>query len=458
MNEEDLPYKKFKTQTSLVMNEEFKLFLLNEIKIAQYDDDINNRNPYCIRNLTKYDFYHNRLTKFLNKNKQKGEDQVKQSQADNLVLMVLLTYPAKMIREFTDFSKIVLWGSTKHTSDFIDEGGEIGDMDTTTCVCNEPLKYIHRFKNKFTGEIFNVGSVCNGKYGIINLNDPNYVSTEKKLRQLKEKEREKKEGLPEGHYENERKNNKENKAEKARLKEEEKAEKTRLKEEVKAEKERLKEEELLFYLQTHGIRCVLCQKHFINNDKSCTLKICGKCSTKKQKDDRKQMIFYLKFVKSQECVGCEVFFFRKLKNDMCKKCGEFEKIMKCSMSTCANNFICDKKSQDLYCNDCDEKIVNCLDCKKNKVILPNLQCYRCEFNFINKQITKVCLFCEDEFSVKEENKWKTYCVTCFKFCHSQNISVSSKIVLKKCEKCTEQFAVNEKYKTNRYCRECYYKK
>ena len=169
MNEEDLPYKKFKTQTSLVMNEEFKLFLLNEIKIAQYDDDINNRNPYCIRNLTKYDFYHNRLTKFLNKNKQKGEDQVKQSQADNLVLMVLLTYPAKMIREFTDFSKIVLWGSTKHTSDFIDEGGEIGDMDTTTCVCNEPLKYIHRFKNKFTGEIFNVGSVCNGKYGIINL-------------------------------------------------------------------------------------------------------------------------------------------------------------------------------------------------------------------------------------------------------------------------------------------------
>jgi hypothetical protein len=360
-----------------------------------------------------------------------------------------------MIKDFVSLEQLSLWGSTEHSSDFEDIGAKLGDLVTTTCICNEPLMYIHVFMNKFTKININVGSVCNNKYCIVSKNDPKYVSTEKKIKLLKEKERERKEGLPEGHFDNERKKKKEEKEkkkkeaeDKKRLKKEEKEEKLENKRKEAEDKKKLEEEKLL---KNGGLACVLCIRPFINNDYSCSInRICGKCSTKNQKHVRESVLKIIKQVQAKECAGCEqnVFFFE---NNLCKKCGEFEKLTKCLMYTCDNHFICDKESQDLYCNDCDKKVVDCLSCTV-KVIHPAVRCYKCEFNVIHKQITKYCDYCGDNFNVKEEYKWKTHCVSCFK------LGRTSKRILKTCEECKESFAIDEKYKTNRFCVDCYYKK
>jgi hypothetical protein len=357
-----------------------------------------------------------------------------------------------MIKDFVSFQQLSLWGSTEHSSDFEDKGAKFGDLVTTTCICNEPLLYIHVFANRFTKININVGSVCNNKHCIIKKDDPKYVSTEKKIKLLKEKERERKEGLPEGHFENERNKKKEEKMKQKEEEEQKKIDKVKRREEKKIEVENiLKLKEELMMIKNGALVCVLCFKPFINNDIFCSInRICGKCSTRNQKHVRESVFKLLKQVQAKECAGCEhnVFFFE---NNLCKKCGEFEKLTKCSMYTCDNHFICHKESQDLYCNDCDKEVVDCLSCSV-KVIHPAVRCYKCEFNFIYKQITKYCDYCGDNFNVKEEYKWKTHCVPCFKLGKT-----SKRMILKTCEECKESFDIDEKYKTNRFCKDCYKK-
>lgn len=148
-----------------------------------------------------YEDYHKLLTEYFRIKYNK-----KPTQTDNLAFVLLLSYPENMILQMNSFKDIKMaFNNLGEDSDFECIGFRIGmNGEKNTCVCNEHIKNIHIFRNKFSGISFQIGSVCNDRYGLISKQDANYKSTCNKIKEHKEKEKERNNNLPEGYYENER--------------------------------------------------------------------------------------------------------------------------------------------------------------------------------------------------------------------------------------------------------------
>ena len=243
--------------TNIVLDSEMKELIIHESKTAQ---DPNHQN--YISKHRSYEIFHDILKKFMIKKYNK-----KPTQTDNLAYLLLLGYPEHMVRNFNSMSDLKLaFNNIEEDSDFKPFGFERGLWEHT-CICNEPICDVHRFQNIHSGINFNIGSVCNNRYGLISKKNPEYKSNDKKLKEYKEKEHEREEGLPEGFYEKERQNKKQEK-EKIKLKKlEEKESKKREKELNKLNKKHPG----LFKITI----CMLCEKEGIY--KTNNIKICLSC-------------------------------------------------------------------------------------------------------------------------------------------------------------------------------------
>jgi hypothetical protein len=249
--------------TNIVLNDEFKCLVLQQIVTAQ-----DSNSPFYLSNLTSYELYHDYLrAHFLRKYNKKP------TQTDNLAFILLLTYPPQMVQTFKNFKDLKFaFNNITEDSDFESSGFQIDETGTTTCICNEPIKNVHIFQNKYSGISVQLGSVCNDRYGLISKNDEKYKSTCKKIKEAKERKKEREEGLPEGYFKNERKKSKEQK-------EEEKIKKNMEKDLNKLNK-RSKEYDIN--------SCLFCEKKCIYklNLKLC---ICSECISEKIKEHKRSL-------------------------------------------------------------------------------------------------------------------------------------------------------------------------
>jgi len=417
--------------TNVILNEELKQLVYKEINTAQ---DINS--PFYLSKLTSYEIYHDELKNHFIRLYGK-----KPTQTDNLAFMLLLTYPKKNIERFKNFTDLKLaFNNRSEESDFESIGFTIFDgFGEANCICNEDIMNVHIFRNKYSGVNIQLGSVCNTRYGLISKNDPYFKSTCKKIKEYKEKEKERVEGKPEGYYENERRVKKQ-------LAEELKLKKIEEKETKKREKELNKlnkKEPGSFKIKN----CMLCNKEGIY--KITETVICSMCISTEIKSNQNILNYYIRNNKAySDCVSCELEFVN-IKNKSCELCKQCRKIWtfeKCKM--CPENFLKQKDINDLYCLDCDSKITNCIDCKRD-ILEPSNRCYKCEYKFTNNLYSFICNYCEKEEYITEKELWKTKlkiknCKECYK-----------KLIKEiNCILCNNTFKIlpHETWKTK--CREC----
>lgn len=424
--------------TSIIMDEPFKNLIYKHINAAQ-----GNIAAYHLTQLQSYEMYHEPLREYFMKVYKK-----KPTQTDNLAFVLLLTYPKEMIERFTSLKDLNLaFNEEIRDSDFVSFDFRIDEDMETTCICNEPIMYIHIFKNKYTGIFINIGSECNKRYGLINVNDATYKSINKKITEAKERIKEREEGKPEGYY----------KAEREREKLEIQKEKERKKEEKEMEKELQKLNKHDF--GAHIIQsCIFCEKNCIYNKKTNKICICSRCVPEILKKLKKNNNFELLKPISNEyvyyldnCLSCGDKFISKNNSELCNICIKKWIIKKCKFKGCNSQFCLGINDQDDYCLDCDEKIVNCIICDikiyKEKAIKQTERCDACYSRFIKKLLVITCRDCEEDFEVPEKEKYRNYCSGCFK----NNLSSH------KCISCENTFnkLPNETWKKN--CTTCYYK-
>lgn len=392
----EMDEKKRSELTSIILDAEMKELIIKWLNIAQ---DPNS--GFYISAQTSYEIYHDVLKDFMVKKYNK-----KPTQTDNLAFVLLLTYPEHMIRNFTSMKDLKLaFNNIGEESDFISKGFAIVPTKTSanTCICNEHIQNIHIFQNIHSGINCNLGSVCNNRYGLISKTNPEYKSNGKKIKEYKENEKERREGLPEGFYEKERQDKKQKK-------EEDKLKKLEEKESKKREKE-LKNKNKKQPGSFKITNCTVCNKESIY--KINEIKICSSCIPSKIKLMRYDLNIDIRGNNSyKDCVNCNCEFI-DIKNNtqLCVVCDEKWCLEKCKM--CPEKFLKQKTVNDLYCIDCDEKITKCIDCKKD-ILKPSERCGNCDHKFKNNLDSIICKYCKKEEFVKKGETWKKNCKDCYK--------------------------------------------
>lgn len=385
--------------TNIVFDDEFKNLALQQIVTAQ---DVNS--PFYLSKLTSYELYHDYLRVYFLRKYNK-----KPTQTDNLAFILLLTYPERMIKTFKNFKDLKLaFNNITEDSDFESSGFQIDETGTTTCICNEDIINVHIFQNKYSGISIQLGSVCNDRYGLISKNDEKYKSTCKKIKEAKERKKEREQGLPEGYFENERK----------RIKEEK--DQNKLAKNMAKELNKLNKKAKEYDINS----CLFCEKKCIYNLKF-KLCICSVCIPEKIKENKRYLCNRIKnkhpkplvnYYCVEECVYCDVKFISENNCELCCDCCLNVKIKNCKM--CKDAFCIGLNNNDEYCEDCETQVENCLNCSitiyKNIATKQFGKCDKCYYRFINKLVLIECRDCEESFEVPEKEKWRTYCNDCYK--------------------------------------------
>jgi len=403
--------------TNIILNSEFKEFVYKQMEIAQ---DIHSM--FYLSKLSTFEIYHDELKKYFKLNYNK-----KPTQTDNLAFILLLSYPKFMVERFQSFKDLKLaFKSENGESDFKDIDFAIDETMFSTCICNENLMYIHVFQNIHSGINIQLGSVCNERYGLISKHDPNYKSTCKKINECKEKIKERKEGKPEGFYENERKRKREEK-------------------EVEKEFKKLEKKNPGEYKSSNCIICDSCTI-FKSNDKIC---ICSKCVSIETRMNKCRINNKIKLIR-KDCAYCEEEFITYYGKKLCITCDKIVKIKYCQM--CSNEFCVGTKKDDIYCDECEDSIIKCMNESCRTMIYKNSnqsgRCNNCHRRFINKLILFECKYCKNEFEVSENQKWRTCCRDCYK----------KKLEPHKCTECHEFFKRLPLETWRKVCSDCYSKR
>ena len=368
-------------------------FTIQEIKqiiLDNIDSCQNARSELFMSRLKSYEELHYPLIKFY-----KTYKKSKPTMADKLCFVILLSYPKDIIEKLNDISDVKLF--SHDNSDFIYKqeltlNHEEDDSERYDCICSyERLQTIHYVENKYSGITLQVGSECITKHNIISNEELKKFKETEML--LKEKQREIRENKPIGYY----------KEEKQRKKEE----KQRKKEEKENEKKQKK-------INTGNFKvCYVCCINLVDirRDYLC---ICNKC---KYYNVYKDLLCHIiKKYGLIECENCNNNFIdiKQKEPYLCKTCKIQNKIMKCSRALCSVIMIVDIKANNVFCDDCEKKIIKCNTCK-NTFIQNDCEtkCKSCQFNYENKFVNKICVCCSEEMVVKEKELWRTYCNDCY---------------------------------------------
>jgi hypothetical protein len=368
-------------------------FTLEEIKplaITYIPDAQNISNWDCLQKCRQYDIWHSPLIKFYEKNKK-----MKPTMADKLAFVILLSYPIHVITKLNDISDIKLFAHDN--TDFIYKeeltlNKEENESERYDCICSyQKLQNVHYVENKYSGITLQVGSECIKKYNLISQEELKKFKETEKL--LNEKKREIKEGKALGHYQ----------VEKQRKKEEKMI--------LQLEKENIQKQEKI---KTGNFKiCINCRINIVDIRRQC-LPICNKC--KNHNDHKELTCNQIKEYGFNECQNCDNNFI-DLRQDpyLCKVCKNENKIIKCPL--CPELMVVDINTKiSIYCDDCEKKIIKCIDCK-NKFIQNDsgtrTRCKSCQYNNNNKCINKICLSCNEEMVIKETELWRKYCKECY---------------------------------------------
>jgi hypothetical protein len=367
-------------------------FTLHEIKQLVIDNiekahDINN--PDCLFKCTDYFNWHFPLIKFYEKNKK-----TQPTMADKLCFVILLSYPKHIIESLNDISDIKLFSHDNTDFIYIQElclnhaENETGSYD---CICSyERLQNIHFVQNKYSGITLQVGSECITKHNLISNGEIKKFKETEKL--LKEKRKEIKEGKPIGYY---------------------KEEKKIKKEEKEREKEEKENEKIQKKIKTGNFkRCYKCDINIVDIRKD-NLCICNKCKNNINED----LCCEIKKHGLNECVNCNNNFIDVIQNDpyLCKNCKSQNKIIKCRMSLCSTLLLVDINTNNVSCDDCEKKIITCIDCKIGFIQdTCESRCECCQYIYENRLVNKTCVVCNEEMAVKQCELWRTYCTTCYR--------------------------------------------
>jgi hypothetical protein len=460
--------EEWKDKKKEIYKTSFSLFDIKPLVLSKIDNAQDINNPYSLSRLRFYEQYHIPLEKWF-----KNKYNKMPSKADKLAFIILLSYPKNFIINALSFDEFKLFNTKdEDNSDFklvgvidieFNENDEFND-DHIDCICSKDnLKYVSRVENKYSHIELYIGSECIRKYKIISQEEIN------KINEINEKQRERqkelKEGLPIGYYEEQRKLDKIKKKE----------------EKIKKENDKIQKK-----IESGNYRiCYLCNNTLINirynNDK----RICDKCDI--QINIQKSLTDIYKSLHSQinllckryTCNNCEFPFITFLSGSdyLCKKCIIEYKIVSCKI--CNNNILININSNEIYCQDCEEKLFKCVDCNEKFIrdIYQIDRCKTCQLCFENRMILQKCQDCECNFPRKEKEHWRVKCLSCFK---SINIKPkindnykSSKLEIKNeinniyhekfelksklCGSCDEEFDINpiESWKT--LCKECFKK-
>jgi hypothetical protein len=382
-------------------------FTLQEIKplvIENIDNAQNVNSELFIPRLKSYTELHYPLIKFYTKYKKN-----KPTMADKLCFVILLSYPKNIIDRLNDISDIKLFSHDNTDFNYKDEftlNHEENENETYDCICSyEKLKLVHIVENIYSGIRLQVGSECITKHKIISNKELKKFNETDKL--LKEKRKEIKEGKPIGYYKAEKERQKAEKERQKAEKERQKAEKER----QKAEKEN---EKKLEKIKTGNFKiCYTCRINIVDIRKI-KLCICNKCKNK----NYEELGFQIRHNYGiNYCENCERNFIDIKYNTpcLCKDCKTQNKIIKCHMSICSTIMVVDINTNNIFCDDCEKKIIKCIDCKKDFIQNTcEIRCRHCLFNYENKFISKICVSCSEIMNIKSTESWRTYCNDCFR--------------------------------------------
>lgn len=382
-------------------------FTIDEIKplVFRYIDEAQNiENSDCLMKCTTYSIWHNPLITFYKKYKDK-----KPSMSDKFAFVILLSYPRRIIEGLKDISELSLFGNSDDETDFTyndklvinkteNNYGE-NNSGNYDCICSyNELCYIHFVENKHSGISLVVGSECISKHKL--LSEEEYKKVIKNDKKLKERQLEIKEGKPIGSIQEQKRLKKEEK-------ENEKLKKQEEKERIRIEKEN---EKLLRSGNFHI--CNFCKTNII----TINLRYCYQCISPIIFEIKKMECNIIREYGVMECQNCDKKCIDiKTEYYLCKNCIETDKIMKCQTLTCKTLMVVDKNKLIDYCDDCEEKIIKCIDCNQ-KFISENdkKNCINCIFNGLNGCINIKCVYCNDLFTAKKIDNWKKYCKECYK--------------------------------------------
>jgi len=386
--------------------DEIKTLVLAEIPAAQ---DLNSM--FHLSRLKIFNHYHKKIEDYFKRCKNK-----KPSMADKLAYIILLSYPETFIRNADSFDCFKLFTRNKDKkSDFkivqiIDSEFNEGDEhheDRHDCICSyKNLKNIYIVENIFTEIRLCVGCECIKTYGLVSKEE---MSENKKLmdelkKKNKERQQEKEEGKPDGYYEEQR--------QQLFLK----------KNEAKEAKKKKKELKDLEKINTGNYRrCYKCDNSLINIKHNKNIRFCNKCMENKDLVDlfdRNKLLVdsFKKVYENSDCANCEnVFTSKKTNCDyFCKICKIDKKIIDCKW--CHVSFVDNIISNDIYCDNCVDRIGNCIDCqkdfKRNSINID--RCGSCQNKYDNKLIVVNCEKCKQCFSRKQKDNIRSYCNICYK--------------------------------------------
>jgi hypothetical protein len=405
--------------TNIILDSEFKKLVYKQTEIAQ-----NPHSMFYLGKLSTFEIFHDELKEYF-----KIKYNKKPTQTDNLAFILLLTYPIYMIERFQTLKDLKLaFNSETDESDFKDIGFAIDETMFSTCICNESLMYIHIFQNIHSGINIQLGSVCNTRYGLISKNNPNHKSNCKKIKEYKEQIKEKKEGLPEGFYKNDRKRKRDEK-------------------EIGKELKKLNKKNPGAYTSS---LCIYCESIGIYNSKE-KICICSKCVPGALKIDKLRINLYIKRL-SKDCGYCEEEFISNKNTSLCKKCENIVKIKTCGMCKC--EFCISKNKNDVFCDICEDNIIKCINTNCDIMVYKcnskqqSGRCNDCHRRFINNLIIIKCKYCQDRFEVSENQKWRTCCSVCYK----------NNLESHKCTLCQETFKRLPHESWRKICSNCYSKR
>lgn len=378
-------------QTKLICDENFKNLLINCMR----EPDFNKIFP----TKDNYSYYWSALDIFM-----KQHYNSKSDKSDKFIFLLLLTYPINYIKNLRCFTQLkisfneICSNGISDNSDFTCRGFHYVEDGANYCICSQYIQNVFVFENNLSGISFNVGSVCNQRYKVIDQNDETY----KLMKQAKsDRDYERKYGLDEGTKSLQRKNKKINK------------ENTNTNNIIQNDIEiNLKNKYSLSKI------CYLCNKstNFIHQSRE-VLNICSNCcSFKRNKQQYNLINDFKQTYKFGTCNVCNNET-KLTSSNMCNHCILHFHIKRCV--GCSNNFTTKINTNINYCNECSKNIKYCKEC--NTLFLTELKykdkCYDCYLNYINNSQNfeyKDCEICNNEFEYLKHESWRNRCNHCFK--------------------------------------------